>query len=409
MRITQNTGLEFAAARLDAIPTAGAGEELVFQVPEEETEPAGRRTREARDERDRERETVREAPSVERIMEAAAWTMPAAAPPLPRQATEPPAAVDREVGKAPVAGDAPRERARSEGKAGTPATATAKSVEPVASETPGETRPGSERSTHGAGETKARTVDPLPALEGATPEPEGAPATAAARAPAEAVASAAAQAAVETVIVPAGVAAVAAPVAVAPKGSASDPAVPEARAKGAAPATTSLPTVAGALPAESQRQSDNGLTPVNGSAPAALAEGDNPLRARLQDALRSSINQRVLQQAASGELELPGLGRVAVSARAADSGVAVEVHAAQVATAQLLHASAGDIAADVLAAEIPLSTLTFAGAGTWSHSDGHAPPPEREAAPLGATTNEVNAGPSGRAIPAAPGRVRIVL
>jgi len=412
MRITQGTGIDLAAARLDAVRTAGADRELVFTVPEEEPEPRARR---AREERDRERETAREAPSVERSVEAAMWAAPAVAPSRMESAEAPPAALDREPRKAPAAGNAPRQSARSEGRESAPATV--KRAEPAASEGQAEGRaegrPEAGRSTHGADGAKARSVDPLPEVEGATPAPEGASSTAGQRPP-EAVASASAQVAVETVTLPAAAPAVSsavasASVAVAPKGSPSDPALPEPRAKGAAPAASSLPTVTGALPTESQRQSDNGLTPVKGSAPATLPEGESPLRSRLQDALRSSVHQRVLQQPASGEVVLPGLGRVAVTARAADSAVAVEVHAAQSATAQLLHASAGDIAADVLAAEIPLSTLTFSGAGTWTRSDGHAPPSERDPSARGAATDEPAATPSGSALPVAPGRVRIVL
>lgn len=408
MRIAQGTGIDLAAARLDAVRTAGADRELVFTVPEEEPEPRPSR---AREERDRERETAREAPSVERTVEAAMWAAPPVAPPRTESAEAAPTALDREPRKAPAAGSAPRESARSEGREGAPTAA--KRAGPAASEGQAEGRPEAGRSVHGADGAKARSVDPLPEVEGAAPAPEGASPTAGQRT-AEAVASASAQVAVEAVTVPAAAAAVSsgaasASVAVAPKGSPSDPALPEARAKGEAPAASSLPTVTGALPTESQRQSDNGLTPVKGSAPATLPEGDSPLRSRLQDALRSSVHQRVLQQPASGEVVLPGLGRVAVTARAADSAVAVEVNAAQSATAQLLHASAGDIAADVLSAEIPLSTLTFSGAGTWTRSDGHAPPSERDPAARAAATNEPAATPSGSALPVAPGRVRIVL
>lgn len=409
MRITQGTGIDLSAARLDAVRTAGGDSELTFSVPEEEPEPRARR---AREERDRERETAREVPSVERSVEAAMWAVPAAAPSRTEQAEAPPSALDREPRKSPAVGSASRESERAEGRASAPSAV--KHAEPAASEGRVEGRPEAGRSTHGVDGAKARGGDPLPAVEGAAPAPEGASSTAGPRTPAEAVASAAAQVAVETVAVPAAAPAVSAAagsasVAVAPKGSPSDPALPEARAKDAAPAASSLPTVTGALPAGSQRQSDNGLTPVKGSAPATLTEGDSPLRARLQDALRSSVHQRVLQQPASGEVVLPGLGRVAVTARAADSAVAVEVHAAQSATAQLLHASAGDIAADVLAAEIPLSTLTFSGAGTWTRSDGHAPPSERDPSAQVAATDEPPATPPGRSLPAAPGRVRIVL
>jgi hypothetical protein len=236
-----------------------------------------------------------------------------------------------------------------------------------------------------------------------------APTEASVRAPAEAVASAAAQVAVESVVMPAGAPASSAPLALASKGASTQPALPELDAKGATETASALPTVSGALPTLSQRQSDNGLTPVKASAPAVMGEGGDPLRTRLQDALRSSVNQRVLQQAASGEVMLPGLGRVAVTARAADSTVAVEVHAAQAATAQLLHARAGDIAADVLSADIPLSTLTFAGAGTWTPSEGHPPAPERDASPRAPEAEAAPVSEGARAIAAPGGRVRIVL
>jgi len=409
MRISQGTGIDLSAARLDAVRTAGADRELVFTVPEEEPEPGARR---AREERDRERETAREDSSIERRVEASVWAAPVVAPSRTEPTETPPAALDREPRKAPVAGNAPGERESVEGRASAPVSA--KGAGPEASDGQVEGRPDARPSAHGVDGAKARGGDPLPEVDGVATAPEGASPTVGPGTPAEAVASASAQAPLETSTAPAAApsvsaAARAASAAVAPKGSASEPSLPEGRAKGAPPEASSLPTVTGALPAGTQRQSDNGLTPVNGSAPATLSEGESPLRARLQDALRSSLHQRVLQQPASGEVVLPGLGRVAVTARAADSAVAVEVHAAQSATAKLLHASAGDIAADVLSAEIPLSTLTFAGAGTWTRSDGHAPSPERDPSTHGTATDENAATPSGPAIPSAPGRVRIVL
>ena len=416
MRIPQATGPELAAARLDAVRTAGAGEALVFTVPEEEPEATTRRAHGERDERDRERKTGREPPSVERSVEVSAWAAPVVAPaaaPPPRGSEErAPAALDREPRKTTAVSDA-----RPEGRATAPSSA--KSAQPA--EAPPPAAPdglvdggrASERPAHegATGEAKARPVDRLPEVEGAAPAPvpDAAPTAAAARAPAEAVASAAAQAAVETVVVPAGAPAASAPLAVATKGASTDPGLPEPGEKGATVTASALPSTSGALPTVSQRQSDNGLTPVNASAHAVMAEGGDPLRARLQDALRSSVNQRVLQQAASGEVVLPGLGRVAVTARAADSTVAVEVHAAQAATARLLHASAGDLAADVLSADIPLSTLTFAGAGTWTPSDGRSPVPEREPSPRAPARDEAPGTEAARAIPAPAGRVRIVL
>lgn len=410
MRITQATGPDLAAARLDAVRTAGAGEALVFTVPEEEPEATTRRARGERDERDRDRSSGREPPSVERTVEVSAWAAPVVAPaPAPRPGRteeEAPAALDRAPRKSAAGSEA-----RPEGRGREAASSSAKTAQSSAAASPERPVDRGPAQKLAAGEAKARPVDRAPEVEVASPAParDVAPTTDAVRAPAEAVASAAAQAAVETVVVPAGAPAASAPLAVSTSGSSTDPRLPEPDAKGDAATASALPEVSGALPTASQRQSDNGLTPVKGSAPAGMVEGGDPLRARLQDALRSSVNQRVLQQAASGEVVLPGLGRVAVTARAADSTVAVEVHAAQSATAQMLHASAGDIAADVISADIPLSTLTFAGAGTWTRSEGHASTPERDPSPRDPAADEAPASAAARAIPSPVGRVRIVL
>ena len=407
MRITQATGPELAAARLDAVRTAGAGEALVFTVPEEEPEATTRRSNGERDDRDRERKTGREPPSVERSVEVSAWSAPVVAPAAPPQPGRPeeraPAALDREPRKSAVS------EARPEGREAAPTTAKrAQPSEAASPERPVDRGPSNEVA---AVEPKARPVERAPEVEGAAPapSPDAAPTAAAVRAPAEAVASAAAQATVETVVVPAGAPAASAPLVVASKGASTDPRLPDVGAKAETESVSALPEVSSALPAASQRQSDNGLTPVKASAPSGMVEGGDPLRARLQDALRSSVNQRVLQQAASGEVVLPGLGRVAVTARSADSVVAVEVHAAQTATAQMLHASAGEIAADVLSADIPLSTLTFAGAGTWTQSEGHAPASERDPSTRDPSADEGPASVASRAIPSPAGRVRIVL
>ena len=426
MKVTQGTGADFTTARLDAIRTAGARKNLVFSIPEE-PEPSARRAREAPSERDhkrpRERDTLAERPFESN---ATAWAGPlltpvTPTPPTSTSARDPaealPASFDRAVRKADPGSDPQPEHAPTESKA-----ATASSVVP----TP--TMPGSAPSqqpnarlpldptkneTDGASKARSSATPTLP-VDGAASHrmasPDGTPATGAAQttgAPLATVAAQAAQTAVETVVVPTGVMAAQVPMVSGTKSLATDPALPKT-AETAAPVTT-LPTVTGGLQTVSQRQTDNGLTPVNASAQGAFPEGSDPLRTRLQDALRSSVHQRVLQQSATGEVVLPGLGRVSVSAHAEDASVAVEVHAAQAATARLLHASAGEIAADVLAAEIPLSTLSFAGAGTWSQSDAHAPPPERDATQRGGTQEEAPTTPSTRSVPTPAGRVRIVL
>lgn len=125
---------------------------------------------------------------------------------------------------------------------------------------------------------------------------------------------------------------------------------------------------AASLATPSARLTDSGLTAVNGPTQAPAAEND-PLRARLMSAQTSAINQRAIENAAHGEVVIPELGRVTVSARSEREAVTVEVRAAQAATAHALHAHANAIAADVRAADIPLTSLSFEGAGTWTSAD----------------------------------------
>ena len=428
MRITQGAELDLVSARLEAMRAAGASGEAVFSVPDEpEQEPAQASARRARDERDRDRDRgVERDHWVERpaLAAAASVAVGGLAPP-PAPADSAPVKLDREPGRSGVKGGERPGAAPAEGREGTDASgrSTGSTGSSGSSGSSGSTASPSAPASGAVGKAapdrstrepevaaKVRAGDPLPLVDGAAPAKGVAPeaAASAARAPTEAVASAAAQAAVETVVTQAGASAAQAANAPGPKAATGEPALPGPRAGAKTPAASALPTVPGALPTVSQRQSDNGLTPVKASAPGAPLEGGDPLRARLQDALRSSINQRVMQESASGEVVLPGLGRVAVSARTADAAVAVEVHAAQAATARLLHASAGEIAADVIAADIPLSTLSFGSAGSWSQADPHAPPSERDWDPPGSTTDEMATAARPRAaVPA--GRVRIVL
>lgn len=427
MRITQGTELDLVSARLEAMRAAGARGEAVFSVPDEpEQEPAQASARRARDEGERDRDRgVERDHGVERpaLAAAASVAVGGLAPP-PAPADSAPAKLDREPGRSGVKGGERPGAAPAEGREGTDASgrSTGSTGSSGSSGSGGSTaspralasgavmKAAPDRSAREPEvAAKVRAGDPLPLVDAAPAQgvaPEAA--ASAARAPTEAVASAVAQAAVETAVTQAGAPAAQAANAPGPKAATGEPALPGPRAGAKTPAASALPTVPGALPTVSQRQSDNGLTPIKASAPGALLEGGDPLRARLQDALRSSINQRVMQESASGEVLLPGLGRVAVSARTTDAVVAVEVHAAQAATARLLHASAGEIAADVIAADIPLSTLSFGSAGSWSQADPHAPPSERDWAAPGSAKDEVApAARPGAAVPA--GRVRIVL
>ena len=152
---------------------------------------------------------------------------------------------------------------------------------------------------------------------------------------------------------------------------------------------------------------DNALTTVNTPTQGMIDEAADAQRARLQDAFSSSMHQRAFMSPARGEVDLPELGRVSVSALTENNAVAIEVTASQSATAHALHAQAGAIAADVRAADIPVASLFFTGAGGWTPSD--ANPSGRDAGGHG--------GPVEGDAPAAPTpaagagsrRVRIVL
>lgn len=154
-------------------------------------------------------------------------------------------------------------------------------------------------------------------------------------------------------------------------------------------------------------KSDNTLTTVNTPTQGMIDEAADAQRARLQDAFSSSMHQRAFMSPARGEVDLHELGRVSVSALTENNAVAIEVTASQVATAHALHAQAGAIAADVRAADIPVASLFFTGAGGWTPSD--ANPSARDAGGRG--------GPAEGDAPAAPNpatgsgarRVRIVL
>lgn len=174
------------------------------------------------------------------------------------------------------------------------------------------------------------------------------------------------------------------------------------------------PVVPGApwvQPSVETTRSDNALTSVSAPTPALTPEGADPVRSRLQGALTTSMNQRALQGAAHGEVVLPDLGRVAVQARTEHGSVEIAVQASQAATSQALHARADQIAADVRAADIPVSRMSFESAGTWtpSHTD---TAPREQRADTGGSRQERDAPPAPRVQGAnggRPGRVRIVL
>ena len=172
-----------------------------------------------------------------------------------------------------------------------------------------------------------------------------------------------------------------------------------------------VPTAPWVQPSAETTRSDNALTSVSAPTPTLTPDGADPVRSRLQGALSTSMNQRALQGAAHGEVVLPDLGRVAVQARTEHGSVEIAVQASQAATSQALHARADQIAADVRAADIPVSRMSFESAGTWtpSHTD---TAPREQRADTGGSRQERDASPAPRVQGAnggRPGRVRIVL
>jgi len=153
-------------------------------------------------------------------------------------------------------------------------------------------------------------------------------------------------------------------------------------------------------------KSDSALTTVNTPTQGMIDEAADAQRARLQDAFSSSMHQRAFMSPARGEVDLHELGRVSVSALTENNAVAIEVTASQSATAHALHAQAGAIAADVRAADIPVASLFFTGAGGWTPSD--ASPSGRDGSHGGPVEGDEAAAPN-PTVGSGSRRVRIVL
>jgi hypothetical protein len=154
-------------------------------------------------------------------------------------------------------------------------------------------------------------------------------------------------------------------------------------------------------------KSDNALTTVNTPTQGMIDEAADAQRARLHEAFSSSMHQRAFMSPARGEVDLHELGRVSVSALTENNAVAIEVTASQSATAHALHAQAGAIAADVRAADIPVASMFFTGAGGWTPSD--ANPSGRDAGGHGGPLEGDAPAAPNPAVGAGSRRVRIVL
>jgi hypothetical protein len=150
------------------------------------------------------------------------------------------------------------------------------------------------------------------------------------------------------------------------------------------------------------------MTPVTVPSPTAPATIDAG-RTRLLEIVASAVNHGVMQRAATGTVDVPGWGRVAVRAERVGASVDVRIASDDVGTHAVLHGAQGALAVDLRKAEIPLGHLRFehAGAGgaeTRSRRDRGTPdhPGPRDETP---------SDPSVDGAPEAPAasRVRIVL
>lgn len=146
----------------------------------------------------------------------------------------------------------------------------------------------------------------------------------------------------------------------------------------------------GANPLTPRRESDGGAP-------------DGALRERLQGAHVSARHRATLEGPARGAVELPGLGRVEVSARDQRGAVDLDLQAARVETLQALRAHAPALVAEVEAARIPVGRVTFEGAtpqGAWdpggSRNSARDPREEAPEAPPGTTPETLPARPRGR-------------
>jgi hypothetical protein len=183
-----------------------------------------------------------------------------------------------------------------------------------------------------------------------------------------------------------------------------------APAAGAGPgAATAVPAVGElAVPPPGALPTAKGMTPV--TVPAAAAPADVDVgRTRMLDAVASAVNQGVMQRAATGTVEVPGWGRVAVRAERVGASVDVRVASDDVGTHAVLHEAQGALAADLRKAEIPLGHLRFEHAGAGGAETGS---PRDRGAPDDPGRHDANPSDSDMSgAPEAPAasRVRIVL
>jgi hypothetical protein len=149
------------------------------------------------------------------------------------------------------------------------------------------------------------------------------------------------------------------------------------------------PEVFGA-PLQMVPPSDKTLTPVNPMSPGVKA-ADASNDGETVSVVQSAQNQRVIRDAAHGEVEHPELGRVTVSARLREGEVDVRVTAQRSETAMFLMPRVDAMTADVRAAHVPVGRVdvdggggslpqpsTASGDGSGGSARDHARPEERD-------------------------------
>jgi hypothetical protein len=100
------------------------------------------------------------------------------------------------------------------------------------------------------------------------------------------------------------------------------------------------------------------VTVVSKASPA-IASSPGDAGARLRDALASVANHAVLRGEASGQIDVPELGRVAVRAHSIGGAVDVEVTAEGSDARATLRGHVGAMTADLHAADVPVGRFTI--------------------------------------------------
>ncbi len=95
---------------------------------------------------------------------------------------------------------------------------------------------------------------------------------------------------------------------------------------------------------------------------------------RLRDALASVANRAVLRNAASGHIDVPELGRIAVRAHTTAGGVDVDVTADRADARAVLRGHVSAMTDDLHQAAVPVARMTVdRGATTLGNSEGASP------------------------------------